>query len=477
MEVTFSDGSREQFEDSAMARGAQGEIYRSRDRRSVVKLLNQDSATPERARQIDAIINQYNATGNDPYWDELFAWPKKRAVGPQMGVSSRYITGLTRLDYFFFPYHFNHLPPDQRGWWVGRIAVAIKLARAVDRLSTKGLCHSDLSEKNIFVDAFAGRMTLLDCDSIVVPGVLPADVYGTPEYMAPELAMHKVNEPSVVTDRHALAVILYRWLLYRHPLLGIKRHSDNADRDEELALGGEALFIEHPTDTSNRPHRMQVTADTLTRRVRDLFHRAFVDGLHTPTLRPTANLWEDALIELMDRTLPCPNPHCQQQFFVAPEMGPLRCALCQTTVDFPGKLPFLKLRAPTGVGGANSQPSAAQYGDEYAYKGMRYARYIAGWPERPLYSWHLAPASASTIGPTGQRPDTAPKAMIRFDGATCAWYLENLAVQGMQVRINEHAPWLPVPVGARTPLNGAMQVLLGPYNVARMATVEMRSPQ
>lgn len=467
MEVTFSDGTREHYEDQPFAKGAQGSIYRSQDKRFVVKLLEPRACTPERQRQLDAIIGQYNVVQNSPYWDELFTWPQKRAVSPSMGVRTRYVTGLTRLDYYFFPGSFQRLPPEQKGWWIGRVAVAIKLARAVERLSNAGLCHSDLSEKNVMVDSFDGRMVILDCDSLVVPGVLPAEVLGTPEYMAPELASRKTLEPSVVTDRHALAVLLYRWLLYRHPLIGPKKHSPDSSLDDQLALGERALFIEHPTDFSNRPRNLQLTTDILTPRLRELFRLAFVDALHTPTKRPLPNAWEEALVELFDHIIPCSNTSgCEQRFFVAPEAGPLRCPLCKTYVDFPAQIPYLKLRSPRHIRGAY------QYEDEGLFP-----RYVVGWAERPLYLWHANPAVKAAPGPLGQPPDSRPCAFIRFDASQRVWYLDNLALPQLQISNDGGATWAPVQVGTRAPLMNNGRLLFGPLNLARMAFIEMRRVQ
>ena len=57
--------------------------------------------------------------------------------------------------------------------------------------------------------------------------------------------------PSRTTDLHALAVLIYMYLLYRHPLRGDKVHDqDDSQRDEELMMGAKALFVEHPTDKS-----------------------------------------------------------------------------------------------------------------------------------------------------------------------------------------------------------------------------------
>ncbi len=483
MEVIFSDGSREQYEDQPFSEGAQGAIYRSRDRQHVVKLYKTPANLPanvarqlnlDRQRQLDAIIGQYNVVGNDPYWDELFAWPLKRATAPRIGVSARFITGLTRLDNYFFAQSFNRLTEAQRGWWIGRVASSIKLARAVGRLSTRGLCHSDLSEKNIFVDPLEGRATILDCDSLVIPNVMPAEVLGTPEYMAPELQSGKVREPSVVTDRHALAVLLYRWLLYRHPLLGPKRHSNDPQVDDNLALGERALYIENPTDTSNRPSNLQVTTNALSPRVRDLFQRAFVGGLHNSALRPTADLWEEALSEMFDRVVPCANAACEQRYFVAPDMGPLICTLCGTRINAFTQLPYLKLRGPRP-----SKGGAIEYVDETAgANGVAYSRYIVGWPDRLINTWHVDPTVTLRVGLAGTRPDNRRLAVIRHDRARNEWFLENIAIPQLQARQGGGAPspvgWAPVPLGQRVALRTGTQLLLGALNSARIAYVELR---
>ena len=43
--------------------------------------------------------------------------------------------------------------------------------------------------------------------------------------------------PSIQTDRHALAVLIYMYLLNRHPLRGGKVNDLDAAKDEELSMG------------------------------------------------------------------------------------------------------------------------------------------------------------------------------------------------------------------------------------------------
>ncbi len=89
-----------------------------------------------------------------------------------------------------------------------------------------GLCHSDLSYKNVLIDPELGHACIIDVDGLVVPGKYPPDVVGTPDFIAPEVVKtsHLSKDdprrvlPSIATDRHALSVLIYMYLLFRHPL-------------------------------------------------------------------------------------------------------------------------------------------------------------------------------------------------------------------------------------------------------------------
>jgi serine/threonine protein kinase len=133
-----------------------------------------------------------------------------------------------------------------------------------------GLAHSDLSYNNVLIDPVTGKATIIDIDGLVVPGKFPPDVIGTPDFIAPEVMatkhLGKTDKnrklPSIQTDRHALAVMIYMYLLYRHPLRGGKIHDLDPMKDEELGMGAKALFVEHPTDKSNRPKLSDVKANS-----------------------------------------------------------------------------------------------------------------------------------------------------------------------------------------------------------------------
>ena len=101
------------------------------------------------------------------------------------------------------------LPPDERGTFLTYLHVCTKMARATRRMHNAGLAHSDLSNKNVLIDPKGGDACLIDIDSLVVPGIAPPSVMGTPGYIAPEVLANK-GQPRIETapeDNHETEVL------------------------------------------------------------------------------------------------------------------------------------------------------------------------------------------------------------------------------------------------------------------------------
>lgn len=366
--ATLTDGSTVEYIPEPIGEGVMKQVYFTADKSSVICFYKDQNAgsDPNRMARLEKILDGYNPTiaQNGDYFKQLFCWPTGIVVQPQLGFIAptyphNYFFATGNLagkekesTWFVRPKLRQMLPKAERGVWINYFQTCIRLARAVRRLHQAGLAHSDLSNKNVLIDPTSGQCVVIDIDSLVVPGLFPPDVLGTRGYIAPEVlsTLHlplddrKRQHPSARTDQHALAVLLYQYLLGRHPLEGPKTYpAASAEEQERLEMGSKALFIEHPTDTSNRPHDLQLSSTALGPYLSDLFHRAFIQGLHFPHERPAAIEWERGLIKTWDLLFPCKNKYCPSHWSILHDPAHLNCPFCGSKPK--GSLPILRLRS------------------------------------------------------------------------------------------------------------------------------------
>ena len=347
------------------------------------------------------------------------------------------------------------MPPEERGSWLNYFAICIQMARAVRRLHLAGLSHSDLSPKNVLVDPSMGKCIVIDIDSLVVPGLFPPDVLGTSGYIAPEVLATvglpindpKRKHPCASTDQHALAVLLYEYLLYRHPLQGPKVNStSSAEEDDQLSLGSKALFVEHPTDHSNRPKNLGFPLDVLGPHLKELFLRAFVKGLHAPNERPTAWDCEKALLKTWEQMYRCVNPSCSHQWFVVFDKSVTRCPFCKSK---PGpQIVRLQLRKESKPG------SWVKDGEVTIYD------------QKLIHKWHVF--DNVSVNETLQPVDKEPLADCQiFQGE---WVLINRKLNSLTSPGGNR-----VPVGSCVALKHGAQIRLSQEPHGRIAEVEVHS--
>ena len=379
IKLNANDGSQVEFVDEIIGSGAMKDVYFSPDKSYVVAFFREKQDANAKAR-LEDITGRYrerifNQVGGK-YWEDLFCWPTKMVEwNGKLGI----VCPSYQAKFFFSGGKFKgqekqgkwfasaklmnkFVEPDQKGNFLTRVHMCIKIARAVRRMHAAGLAHSDLSYKNVLVDPISGSAAIIDLDGLVVPGKYPPDVMGTPDFVAPEVLETKGlplrdpnrKHPEIKTDKHALAVLIYMYLLNRHPLRGGRVCDLDPAKDEELSMGAKALFVEHPTDRSNRPKVNQMNPSELpqgdvTKRpyticgpyLKALFDRAFIDGLHDPMKRPSADEWESALVRTTDLIIPCSNPNCDHKWFVFDNSTKPKCPFCGQ--EFHGYLPVLNL--------------------------------------------------------------------------------------------------------------------------------------
>jgi DNA-binding helix-hairpin-helix protein with protein kinase domain len=463
--VTLHDGTIEQYEDMAFAAGGQGELYYSTDKSSVIKLYHTNNPRwnrrieEERTVVLRKIINEFNVTRNDSTARDLFAWPNAIVKAPHFGVRMNNVNVKVKhkaLTWWLGQKTFRRLESEIRGNWLDRTRVASSMARIAWKLHGSGLCHSDFSGDNFLANVHRQHVVLIDLDALVVPGVLAPEILGTGDYMDPEIVIgvdRKDNtaRPSIYTDLHSLAVLIYQLLLMRHPLKGPKHHADNAERDDILALGEHALYIEDTDDQSNRPLDAFNGAWCLGEEVEALMRRAFTAGLRSPQARPLAAEWGDALVRMSDQIIPCVNEECPGKAFVLLRDRPANCPWCGTKVPRPTRVPVLRLYY--GVGPA---------GHFQADKGR-----IVGWQARTLHRWHT---QTDVLERSAQADERAPVAEFQYQSGK--WLLHNAAINGLRVASNGTVQ--KVDIGRPTLLEHDQRLLFGSGASTRLAVVSMQ---
>ena len=372
--ITAFDGSPVEFvkkEDPPS--GAMKYVYFSPRKDYVVAFFKEKQNAEQRAR-LDSIVGRYRhdileQVGGD-YWKQLFCWPEKLVeYDGTLGI----VVPTYASDFFFkndpkrkgaekegkwfaSAKLLRFVDESERGNFYNYLRISLKLSQAVRRLHSAGLAHSDLSYKNVLIDPSSGKACVIDIDGLVVPGKYNPDVLGTPDFIAPEVIstqhLPKGDKgkalPSRFTDLHALAVLIYMYLLHRHPLRGGRYFGLDVDNEETLLMGTSPLFIEHPTDHQNSNMKREYGQDNYDKylpwvdiqnfsaekicghHLWKLFQRAFIDGVKEPTKRPIANDWEVALVKTGDMILPCSNPKCSQKYFVFDNSKHPKCPFCGT---------------------------------------------------------------------------------------------------------------------------------------------------
>ncbi|MFK7996805.1 MAG: lipopolysaccharide kinase InaA family protein [Granulosicoccus sp.] len=372
--------------------------------------------------------------------------------------------------WFASAYHRNvYLHPAERGHWTDSLSICRRIAQAVRRLHAGGLAHSDLSYRNVLVDPGSGSACLIDIDGLVVPGKFAPDVTGTPDFIAPEVVRTRdlpIDDPlrihpSIETDRHALAVLIYLYLTGRHPLRGRKVHDpDDADIDEQLAMGKDALWIEHPKDISNRPDIGEaregdlpwIDADDLPSRelcgpvLEPLFTRAFMDGLHTPNNRPTAEEWERALVHTRDILIPCSNDECYMGHFVFLNTTTAHCPLCKTR--YVHSIPVMNFY--TKRTGGSFRPEGHQ---------------MVAIENKDIMAWQTDRFSFDN-----ERLESDKVACVaRIERDDDRWFFLNVAGEQM-MDASSHEP---IAIGDRVELQEGVKILLSKEDGCRLAYIQM----
>lgn len=282
--------------------GGQGQVYRAslNGHDYALKWYFPNSATVEQRKAIERLVHK--GPPND-----RFLWPLDIALC-QGFPSFGYLMALREPRYRSLAELMSReVDPSFRTL----THVGLELADSFLRLHSLGLCYSDISFGNIFFDPDTGDIVICDNDNVAVDGEGISGVLGTPRFMAPEIVCG-LARPAAKTDLYSLAVILFYIFMVHHPLEG-RREREIPCLDLEAMqklYGNDALFIFDPKHGMNRPvagvhDNAMVFWNFYPDYVRDIFTRAFTEGLRDPAARVRESEWRTVFTRMRDQIFYC----------------------------------------------------------------------------------------------------------------------------------------------------------------------------
>lgn len=229
--------------------------------------------------------------------------------------------------------------------------ISYKLANSYRQLHLEGYCYRDISSGNFMFNSDTGEILICDNDNIGINNQSKCQVVGTMEYMAPEIIKGE-KTPSILTDLHSLAVLLFQFWIWHHPLHGEMEYKIRSwDLPaKKLVYGEDPIFIFDPENNNNRlpedneydtPRKFwKLCPEPL----KKLFIRAFTEGLHNPDRRVTEGEWQNVFMELEDGIMSC--NHDRAENFWYKDAESINCWYCSKKLNDPVRL---KLTTSSGV--------------------------------------------------------------------------------------------------------------------------------
>ena len=211
------------------------------------------------------------------------------------------------------------------------VDVCMGVAMAMNNLHNAGYRYQDLKGENVFADPRTGRVLICDCDNATPQGE-STGIAGTVGFMAPEIMCASRPNPTVASDMHSMAVVIFITLLLQHPLQGQALASIPMDEEGmRYVYGTHPVFIFDEEDASNAAvQSLENNAlriwPCLPAHMQALFRRAFSkEALHEPGRRPLEVEWMRELARFRSEIVACP---CGNEVFLEGGALERRCESC-----------------------------------------------------------------------------------------------------------------------------------------------------
>ncbi len=297
-----------------LGEGGQGEVYRARfdGTELALKWYFKTFATSDQRKSLSSLIA--NGAPND-----RFLWPMALVTTTE-GAGLGYLMPLRTKDYSGIPALLKgRVTPSFRAL----CRAGMQLSDAYLQLHAKGLCYRDISLGNAFLNPDVGDILICDNDNVAVNKRGTASIVGTPRFIAPEIIRGEAA-PSRETDLFSLSVLLFYFFMLHHPFEG-KRESEVHCLDGfamDDIYGRNPVFIFDPNNRSNEPDprfhkRVSVYWKLYPGFLRQLFIRAFTEGIRNPDGRVRESEWRAELANLQDKIIYC--RRCGAENFYDPD--------------------------------------------------------------------------------------------------------------------------------------------------------------
>jgi DNA-binding helix-hairpin-helix protein with protein kinase domain len=326
-----------------LGEGTQGEVYLAEGDHGkyAVKWYKPEQATGDQRRAIRYLVTTGPPKGAA---GRRFIWPLD-LVTADGAKGFGYLMVYVDMDqYAELGEVWAHIKPVPN--FPALCEISYQLANSYRALHLTGHCYRDISAGNLVFDPKSGEVLIRDNDNVGVNHESRCQVWGTMEYMAPEIIRGRAD-PSTETDLHSLAVLLFYLWCWHHPFHGAMEYGFRCwDIPAKKKVYGETpVFIFDPEDARNRlPDDPDYAVarerwSYLPAAAQALFIRAFGEGLRSPDSRVTEGEWQRLFLQLKDSIFPC--PACRAENFLDGDAaGPRRCWHCGSDLPLPPELVF-----------------------------------------------------------------------------------------------------------------------------------------
>jgi len=338
-----------------LGEGTQGEVYLVEGPQGyqAVKWYKPEQATSDQRAAILYLVRTgppFGAAGR------RFVWPLDLVTQEGSGQFGYLMLRIDTLRFADLGEIWAHMKPVPN--FSALCEVSYQLANSYRALHLSGHCYRDISAGNLMLDPVSGDILICDNDNVGVNRQSRCQVWGTMEYMAPEIIRGEAD-PSTQTDLHSLAVLLFYLWVWHHPFHGEMEYQFHCwDIPAKKKVYGETpVFVFDPENPANclPPDPDYAIArerwDYCPQDLKDMFLRAFTEGLTDPGRRVTEGEWQGLFSAIKDRIVVC--PRCRAENFLDTEGTAAPCWHCHSSVPQPPSLVIRRLPGEVAIALSN----------------------------------------------------------------------------------------------------------------------------